>query len=797
LAASGVIAPRAASALAPATTLSGPFAEGTVVTIESLGNVAGPRWLDGNTIAGTTALQQTANGFSGARFRLHALGASLYSVECLGDVPGPRWLTANASGAVTLAPADVAWASRWTIAPDGAGAFTVQSAAPMARPFLDGHTGDGTTGLAPATTGGFTGAHWQLHAETATAAAPIAHGDVIGLYNLGALDGRRWLDGYTTSAGAGLAQDNAQPAFSGTRWRAHDAGDGTFRFECLGNVPGSAWLNVANGAPNLAATTDRGAAARWQVIPDGTGNVTLRNVDAGGANVWLDGHTLDGTLGLAPQTTGGFSGTHWRVVRESSSSPVVDGRWSPAVTMPVTGIHTTVLPSGKVLTWSRYVDPNDMGSTTEGVPTGGVGQYVWDPRDGSMVATPNAPSDAFCSGHTLLADGRVFVNGGHVTSYVGTKATQIFDPLAGGGAGAWTTSPAWDMTNGRWYPTTITLATGDVLTLSGDATSQTDVNKVPQVWMTASAQWRDLANLSNACMNGGTAPCLPLYPWLHSAPNGRVFVSGPGQVTGYIDPTGSGAWTFVANTNQGYRGDYEGTSVEYQDGQVLIAGGYPSTATAEVIDLNAATPQWTSVAPMTWPRHKLTSTILADGTVFISGGLSGGQSTDTTAVFGSEIWDPATRAFTPVDHMQTPRLYHATAVLLPDGRVLSMGGGLGAGYPTHKNLEVYSPPYLFRGDRPTITAAPAAVAYGATFAVTTPNTARIQRVNLVRLSSDTHSFNSNQRFVPLAFTARAAGDGLDVTAPASALTAPPGHYMLFLVNDQGVPSVASIVPIGG
>jgi hypothetical protein len=266
-------------------------------------------------------------------------------------------------------------------------------------------------------------------------------------------------------------------------------------------------------------------------------------------------------------------------------------------------------------------------------------------------------------------------------------------------------------------------------------------------------------------------------------------------VTGYIDPAGAGAWTFVANTNYGYRGDYEGTSVMVDASHVLIAGGYPATASAETIDLSAAAPQWTSIAPMTWPRHKLSSTILADGTVLVTGGLSGGQSTDTTAVFGAEIWNPTTQAWTPVDHMQTPRLYHSTAVLLPDGRVLSAGGGLGAGYPTHKNLEVYSPPYLFRGDRPTIASAPGAIAYGASFALGVPNAARIAAVSLVRLSSHTHSFNSNQRYVPLAFAAGGA-DSLSVTAPATPLVAPGGDYMLFVLNDQGIPSIAAIVRLG-
>jgi hypothetical protein len=767
---------------------SGPFADGTVVTIQSLGNVPGPNWLNGHTTGGTTNLETTTAGLSGTSWRLHALGNSVYTIECQGNLPGTRWLTGNAGGAVTLAPSDIAWTSRWIIAPDGAGAFTLQSAAPLPAAFLDGRTGSGTTGLAPQTTGIFTGAHWQIVPQN-VAVPPISHGDVLYLYNLGALDGTRWLNGYTASGGAGLSAVNTQPAYSGTRWRAHDAGDGTFRFECLGSVPGTTWLMVANGVPGLAATTDQGIAARWQVIPDANGSVTLLDADVGGTNnVWLDGHTLDGTLGMAPATTGGYSGTHWQVVRESSSNPAVEGRWSASVPMPIVGIHTTVLRSGQVFTWSRYIDPTDRGSTVDGVPPGSPNTYVWSPVDASIVAAPTPASDPFCSGHTLLADGRVFSNGGHVQSNVGTKATQIFDPVSN----AWWTGP--NMTNGRWYPTTITLASGDVLTLSGDATSATDVNPMPQVWMTATSQWRDLTNLGSNCLPGGSGECLPLYPWLHVGPDGRVFVSGPSQETGYIDTTGSGAWTFVANTNYGYRGDYEATSAMYDVGKILIAGGYPATASAETIDLTAASPAWTAIAPMNFPRHKVSSTVLPDGTVLVTGGLSGGQGTDAAAVFAAEIWDPTTQAWTVVDHMQVPRLYHSTAVLLPDGRVLSMGGGLGAGYPTHKDLEVYSPPYLFRGDRPTIASAPGAIGYGASFSITVPTAARITRVSLVGLSSQTHSFNSNQRFVSLPFTVN--GTAIGAVAPASSFVAPPGYYMLFVVNDQGIPSVAAILSLG-
>jgi hypothetical protein len=112
---------------------------------------------------------------------------------------------------------------------------------------------------------------------------------------------------------------------------------------------------------------------------------------------------------------------------------------------------------------------------------------------------------------------------------------------------------------------------------------------------------------------------------------------------------------------------------------------------------------------------------------------------------------------------------------------------------SHPDAQIFSPPYLFRGDRPAIknNGVPDEVNYGATFEVETPDANDIKNVNLLRLSSVTHSFNQNQRFNSLKFSV--AGEALKVTSPANANQAPPGHYMLFILNGAGVPSTAKIV----
>src|SRR4029453_13457497 len=166
------------------------------------------------------------------------------------------------------------------------------------------------------------------------------------------------------------------------------------------------------------------------------------------------------------------------------------------------------------------------------------------------------------------------------------------------------------------------------------------------------------------------------------------------------------------------------------------------------------------------------------------------------AVLSAELWDPRSEVWTTMASMQVPRIYHSTAVLLPDGRVLSGGSGFqqesGASGTNRLDAEIYSPPYLFRGARPRITSAPPAVGYGQNFTVQTPDTG-ITQVSWVGLSSTPQPYNRGQRFSPLSFSA--IPGGLNVTAPANANLAPPGHYMLFILKN-GVPSVAKIVRIG-
>jgi hypothetical protein len=282
------------------------------------------------------------------------------------------------------------------------------------------------------------------------------------------------------------------------------------------------------------------------------------------------------------------------------------------------------------------------------------------------------------------------------------------------------------------------------------------------------------------------------------APNGLVFYAGELPQSAYLDPAGGGTWTPVANSHYGRR-DY-GSAVMYAPGKVLIVGGSdpadgPPTASAETIDLAGGAPAWQATGSMASARRHLNATLLPDGRVVATGGTSTGGFSDLAgATHAAEVWDPATGEWSTWASAAVSRVYHSTTLLLPDGRLLHAGGGDGANLPRELSAELFTPPYLLRGPRPVITSAPSSVAYGEGFQVSTPDAGAVTRVTLVRLPSVTHAFDQNQRFVPVAF-ARSAG-GLTVTAPPGAAIAPPGHYMLFLLDADGIPSVARIIRIG-
>jgi glycosidase len=480
------------------------------------------------------------------------------------------------------------------------------------------------------------------------------------------------------------------------------------------------------------------------------------------------------------------------------------GRWDAVFPLPKVAVHSHLLPNGKVLFWGRRDNPGDSLDVHACTPE------VWDPITGKTTPTPQprllngSTVNLFCSGHTLLPDGRLLVVGGHLVDGNGLNQATVYDYRTG----KWTPLPI--MNNGRWYPTAVTLADGTALVLSGshfgpDGTTQI-INDVQQIWN--GTAWRSIVNFIG----------LPLYPRVHVAPNGKVFMSGTNAQTFLLDTSGPGTWTPLAGPGgsriNGAR-DYA-PSVMYDVGKVIYIGGGndPGTnapsANAETIDLTAANPAWRATGSMHHRRRQHNATILPDGTVLVSGGTQGGGGPNNgfndldqgEPVHVAERWDPATGQWTELAAEAVDRCYHATALLLPDATVLSAGGGefrpdtptsVNLPKDSHRDAQIFHPPYLFRGPRPDLTAAPDEVVYGESFTVGTAHPDEIGLVSWIRLPSVTHSFDQNQRINFLKFGVDQGK--LKITAPDRPEVCPPGHYMLFVLNKAKVPSLAKIIRI--
>ncbi len=499
------------------------------------------------------------------------------------------------------------------------------------------------------------------------------------------------------------------------------------------------------------------------------------------------------------------------------AQPGVKGEWSPKFTTPNVMIHASVLPNGKVLFWSR----REVG---EGLDPKVCTPRIWDPAGtgaGAFSETANKPGyNLFCGSQTFLEDGRLFVAGGHRgADQAGEPHATIYNPMDN----TWTPLGKMpDMTGGRWYPTAITLPDGGVLVSFGTDELK-HPNKTSQVWRDG-VGWRDLSTAS--------FDHAPYYPTMHVVSDGRVFMSGPPKLTQFLNTSGTGNWTPLPNSNRdGNDAKDYAPSVLYTEtpddvGKILyIGGGNGPTNAVELLDLNVLPLKWNNnIAPMNFARRQHNATLLPDGTVVVMGGTQGdgfNNVTDGSPIRSAELWNPKTRTWTKLAKAAVDRCYHSTAVLLPDATVLSAGGGEfrpNPGEPfqhsidgnhrenldrdTHKDAQIFSPPYLFlangmRAPRPVITKAPVEVKYGDNFPVETAQPDQVGKVNWIRLSSVTHSFNTNQRINVLKFAtdATATTPTLKVTAPANSNLCPPGHYMLFVLNKAGVPSVAKVIRI--
>ncbi|MGU7843758.1 RICIN domain-containing protein [Burkholderia sp. AW33-5] len=573
---------------------------------------------------------------------------------------------------------------------------------------------------------------------------------------------------------------------------------------CLGVRQGSS----SEGAAIESQRCDGGNSQLWAIRPAGVVNGT--NGYANG--YWqfvsaVSGHCIvvqnastAAQANLVQYRCGGGAGanTVWRVNRTLPSS------WGGTIPLPLVPTAAAHLPDGRILMWSA--DLPDYAGGNGGVD-GNTVTTVFDPiaQKASDAVLTSLGHNMFCPGLNLLPSGKVFVNGG-----VSSRKTSIYDPVAH----AWNASSLMNIPRG--YEASTTMSDGSVFTLGGSWNIATPNfrlgDKYGEVW-TPGAGWSILSNVPDII---GPDPAGAYrgdnHMWLVAAQNRWVFYAGPDATMRWIDTKGAGQVV-----SAGLRGDdgfsINGNAVMYDIGKLLTLGGAPAydggvaKANAYVIDISAGpavAPVVRKVQPLAYSRGFLNSVVLPNGQVIAIGGQAVPVPfTDDQSVLVPELWDPTTEAFTRLAPMSVPRNYHSEALLLPDGRVMSSGGGLcGSSCSTnHPNVQILTPPYLLNADgtnatRPTIKTSPVSAAYGSTIAVSTDMP--IRSFALVRMSAATHSINTDQRRIPLVakLVSRGGDYSYSLSIPSDSGIAIPGNYMLFAMNANGVPSVSKTIQIG-
>ena len=483
------------------------------------------------------------------------------------------------------------------------------------------------------------------------------------------------------------------------------------------------------------------------------------------------------------------------LVDSGQPSPRQAGRWSLVMPWPHIAISAAVLADGRVLTWSSNA-VNDF-RATENENTHAA---LFDPATGAFSTTDNGFHDMFCAGVSTLEDGRIVASGGNPYD----TRTSAFNP----GTLAW--QPLANMNFNRWYNTNLTLPDNEIFSTFANAAGNTSERYDPALnaWtQTPGADMQDLLNEMNAengetPVNGGTG-----VQWLGQmavTPDGRVIHGGPTQTWHLFDPRGSGA-TVSLGQLAGTRTRVFGNAVTYAPGKVLLIGGGDRTQNPAVtnaawsIDLNGPSPVISSAASMAFGRAFQNAVVLPTGDVLVVGGnTSAALFSDEGAVYAAESWNPATNTWTTLANAKEPRNYHSTAILLQDGRVLSAGGGACGGCSAdHMTGQLFTPPYLFAPDsspavRPTISAAPATTGAGATIAVTASS--GIPKFTMIRLSATSHAINTDQRFLPVSFTANGGGSyTLHLESNPNILL--PGNYWIFAIDSAGTPSVGRVIQV--
>lgn len=462
------------------------------------------------------------------------------------------------------------------------------------------------------------------------------------------------------------------------------------------------------------------------------------------------------------------------------------GRWSNQFGWPIIPIHATLLPDGQVFSFGTD------GNGTQGAWEYGIWNF-WAGQGAHQKLGTGQGNDIFCAANELLPNGDVLIAGGDTRNPINAGIKDGL--ILGRDKKIYRTGY---MGNARWYPTLTTLPNGETLVHGGRDGSFNPV-AIPEVYNNGG--WRSLWNAGNGgIINNDEGKWF--YPRNFVAPNGRIF-GMTGNVMYFMDWGDNGGTQMAGNLPNKTR-SHTSSAVMYQPGKILQVGGSvwgdtqaEGSRQAITVDITGGWPNVQNAPDMGWRRVWPTTTVLPNGEVLVTGG-SAWENKDNDTVRAAEMWNPGSRQFRTLASAQQGRLYHSIALLLPDASVLVAGGGA-PGPWVQKNAEVFYPPYLFNGNdwaaRPTIGDFNTAQSYNKTVGIPFGGAGGVSRVTLVRNGSVTHSFNMGQRFLELGFNVQ--GNTINVTMPNSPNIAPPGHYMLFVMNNAGVPSVSKIIQLNG
>lgn len=493
------------------------------------------------------------------------------------------------------------------------------------------------------------------------------------------------------------------------------------------------------------------------------------------------------------------------------------GMWSRVFDTPIVSIHASVLPDGRILTFGAAPGGNVQDGRT---------LVFWDPRKGvggnAFQIVPNVQNvDSFCASATLMPDGRLLASGG--ASREGPFSSRESMSLD------WKTSAPvrdFDLAAPRWYGTMIKLPDGRAIITGGGAPyanadpnrpdAAPDISSTPEIY-TPGHGWHSLVGAYSTDAFGAKNARW-WYPRQWVSPTGSVFGISTEKMW-EMQTGGNGSIRTISNFKTAADNNTRpnvgptSTAVMFDTGKIIQVGGngyyngYPtnSSAAATVFDITAignGRVTTSETAPMANPRQWGNATVLPTGKVLVTGGSRYADDAGGNAVLASETWDPATGRWTAGASSAVYRGYHSIAALLPNGTVMLAGGGV-PGPVRNSNAEIYYPAYLFRQQgggsvlaaRPRIvSASTATTGFGQAIDVQTGTGDDIAEVSLIAVSSVTHSFDSNQRRMKLAF--RKTENGINVTMPNSPNLAPPGYYLMSVINTAGTPSAGFMVAIG-